>query len=98
MPRISQSRVQGYLRRAEIALTSAAKGAELEGLVAYLFGTVPGIRVTDRNEYSAFDTEEIDIACWNDHVPDGLSSAEFPAIILIECKNWSKPVSSIEVA
>lgn len=98
MPRVDRSRVQRYLQRADAAPTTAQKGALLEDLVAYLFGLIPGIRITARNEYSIFDTEEIDIACWNDRASDGLSSVEFPAIILIECKNWSKPVSSLEVA
>ncbi len=54
--------------------------------------------MTERNEYSAFDTEEIDVACWNERSPGGLAAQEFPHIILIECKNWSKPLSSMEVA
>jgi hypothetical protein len=84
--------------RIHTAATNAEKGAQFEALVAYLFETIPGVRVTDRNEYSDFDTEEIDVACWNDRAHDGLAHPEFPAVLLIECKNWSKPVSSIEVA
>jgi hypothetical protein len=98
MPRFSQSRIRRYLHQADLAVTTAEKGAQFEALVAYLLETIPGVRVTDRNEYSDFDTEEIDVACWNDRSPDGLAHPEFPAVILIECKNWSKPVGSIEVA
>lgn len=78
MPRISQTRVRLSLEQANSALTTSEKGALLEELVAYLFGTIPGVHVTERNEYSAFDTEEIDVACWNDRAARGLSSVEFP--------------------
>ena len=69
MPRVHQARVQRHLQRAGKAPTTGQKGALLEDLVANLFGLIPGVRVTERNEYSIFDTEEIDIACWNDHLP-----------------------------
>jgi len=98
MARISQSRVRRYFQQADAASTTTEKGAALEALVAYLFETIPGVRVTERNEYSVFDTEEIDVAFWNERVAGGLSSVEFPQILIIECKNWSKPVSSMEVA
>jgi restriction endonuclease len=98
MPRISPSRIRGYFQQADNATLMTAKGAILEDLVAYLFGRIPGVSVTERNRMTVFDTEEIDVTFWNDHHAQGLSSEEFPAIILVECKNWSQPVSSMEVA
>src|SRR5262249_32909922 len=56
---------------------------------------IPGVSITERNVMNQFQTEEIDVACWNEQEPSGLKS--FNAIILVECKNWSKPVSSVEV-
>jgi hypothetical protein len=98
MARFSRARIARLLREADAATDATTQGKKFEDLAAYLFGAVPGIQVTERNEYSAFGTEEIDIACWNERHPDGLASIEFPAIILIECKNWSRPVGSLEVA
>ena len=98
MARFSRARIRRYLQDADSASTAAAQGAQFEELAAYLFETIPGIHLTARNEYSAFGTEEIDIACRDERAPGGLVSVEFPAIILIECKNWSTPVSSMEIA
>jgi hypothetical protein len=98
MARFSRARIRRYFLTADAAITTATQGAQLEELVAYLFTTIPGLRITARNEYSAFGTEEIDLACWNDRATSGLAAIEFPAILLVECKNWSKPVSSMEVA
>jgi len=64
-------------------------------MIAYLFGLVPGISITHRNEMNAFDTEEIDVALWNEQDAAGLHF--LPNVILIEAKNGSKPVSSMEV-
>lgn len=68
----------------------------MEDLVCYLFETVPGITVTERNVTNAFRTEEVDVAFWNDQHRGGLWF--LPTPILIECKNWSRPVGSAEVA
>lgn len=98
MAAFSRAQLARYFRDADRAADAATVGSLLEDAIAYLFGSVPRVSVTERNEYSAFDTEEIDIACWNEHRLSGLGAPEFPAVILIERKNWSKPVSSIEVA
>jgi len=57
---------------------------------------MPGIEITQRNSFNSFHTEEIDIAVWNEKKAKGLYF--LPHIILIECKNWAKPVSSNEVS
>jgi hypothetical protein len=76
--------------------TTAVRGRALEDLVCYVFGQIPGISITRRNAMNEFHTEEIDVALWNDAHPDGLHF--LPHIILIESKNWSARVSSIEVS
>jgi hypothetical protein len=73
----------------------AAKGKALEDMVCYLFSQVPGVAITRRNILNAFDTEEIDVALWNDGHVTGFYFLQ--NLILVECKNWSKPVGSEEV-
>ena len=96
MARISQRRISQFLQIGEYGTTTTDKGRALEDLVCYLFEKIPGISVTERNRMNVFDTEEIDVAFWNDKDHSGLSFA--PNILLVECKNWSAPVSSIEVS
>jgi hypothetical protein len=95
MPPIDQAQIMEFVQAGLNGNTTAEKGKALENLVCYLFDLVPGISITHRNELNAFETEEIDVAVWNDGDPDGLFF--LPNIILIECKNWSARVSSAEV-
>ena len=46
---------------------------------------------------NAFETEEIDVAFYNDQEPHGLRGFN-QILLLIECKNWSKTVGSMEVS
>lgn len=71
-------------------------GPALEDLVCSMMSIVPGITITRRNELDRFRVGEIDLAFWNEQVPGGLRF--LPQIILVECKNWSRPVGSPEVA
>jgi hypothetical protein len=68
----------------------------LEDLTCYLFEKIPGVTVSQRNEKNAFASEEIDVAFWNEQHPNGLR--QFDPILLVECKNWSQPVGSLEVS
>jgi hypothetical protein len=95
MAAIDQATVQAFFEVGENGATSAVKGRALEDLICYLFAQVPGVTITRRNEMNAFDTEEIDVALWNDAHVEGFFF--LPNIILIECKNWSSGVSSVEV-
>jgi hypothetical protein len=45
---------------------------------------------------NTFATEEVDVAVWNDPDQDGFHF--LPNLFLVECKNWSSPVSSAEVS
>ncbi|MDQ3705511.1 MAG: restriction endonuclease [Chloroflexota bacterium] len=96
MTPISQARIRAYFEQADQATTSRGKGRPLEDLIDYVFSTIPGIGRPQRNEFNVFETEEIDLAFWNDKHVQGLPFLDY--IIAVECKNWSAPVSSIEVS
>lgn len=95
MAAISQITVQTHFHVGANGSTTAERGRALEDLICYVFTQVPGISVTKRNEMNVFETEEIDVALWNDAPADGLFF--LPNIILVECKNWSRSVGSAEV-
>ena len=96
MPVILRTTVEAYVEAGANGATTADQGRALEDLIGYVFTQVPGISITRRNEMNAFQTEEIDVALWNDGHPDGFFF--LPNIILVECKNWSSRVSSAEVS
>lgn len=89
---IDQERVQAYIDAGINAGTTVEQGRALEDLICYVFGLVPGIAITHRNEMNAFDTEEIDVALFNEDI------RSLPNVILVEAKNWSNRVGSNEVA
>ena len=72
------------------------KGRALEDFICYLFPLVPGVEIAERNILNAFDTEEVDVALWNDRHPQGFYF--LPHLLLLECKNWSNPCGSQEVS
>ena len=96
MARISQHRISEYLSDGDNATTTFEKGKALENLICYLFKKVPGITITKRNTLNEFQSEEIDVALWNRRHPNGFYFLQ--DIILVECKNWSTPLGSIEVS
>lgn len=96
MVRISQVRIRQFLQISENGQNTTEKGRALEDLICYLFEKIPGISLTERNRLNVFNTEEIDVAFWNDKDYRGLYFA--PEILLVECKNWLSPVSSVEVS
>jgi hypothetical protein len=96
MPPYSRATVQKHLDEADSAPTNAAKGKAFEDLICYLFGKIPGLASPRRNALNQGNSEEIDVAFWNDQHPRGLKS--FGEVLLIECKNWSVAVGSIDVA
>jgi hypothetical protein len=95
MAAIDHARVAAFLTAAANGGTNAARGRAYEDLICYVFSQVPGVEITRRNQMNAFETEEIDVAVWNDGHADGLFFLS--NIILIECKNWSNAVGSAEV-
>lgn len=96
MANYSQNTLSSHFYTCDNGVTNQIKGKAFEDLASYLFQAVPGVSIAARNQMNAFNNEEIDIAVWNDKLARGLHF--LPNIILIECKNWTKPVSSIEVS
>ena len=96
MTTIDQSKINVLLTKGKNATTTKEKGDALEDIISLLFESVPGITVTRRNVRNVFDTEEIDVVFWNEQDPNGFPF--LPHIILVECKNWSKPVGSEHVS
>jgi hypothetical protein len=66
-----------------------------EDLVCFIFEKIPGITLPQRNVLNKFESEEIDVAFFNEQHPNGLKS--FNHLLLIECKNWSRAVGSVEL-
>lgn len=96
MARYSRTRIRQLFLRGDVANTTTEKGRVLEELICYIFERVPGIPITERNQLNVFQTEEVDVAFWNDKNVKGFHF--LPYIILVECKNWSNAVGSVEVA
>jgi hypothetical protein len=94
--RIARKRLRDRLTGIETATGNNAKGRALEDFVCYLFPLIPGVEIAERNKLNAFDTEEVDVALWNARHPHGLYF--LPHLLLVECKNWSHPCGSQEVA
>jgi len=96
MAPLSDAKVRQYLSVMQNAGSAAEKGRSLEDLLCYVFGKIPGIEITHRDQLNTFESEEIDIALWNDRSAGSLDF--LPNIILIEAKNWSSAIGSSEVA
>ena len=93
---IDRRRVAKILAEGDHASTTTARGRALEELIVYLFELVPGVSVTARNAFNAFQAEQIDVAFWNEGDPAGLRM--FDHILLVECKNWTTPAGYPELA
>ena len=96
MARIPRAELLRNFGRVASAPGPSEKGRALEDLVCCLFPFVPGVEVAERNTMNAFHTEEVDVALWNARHARGFYF--LPHLILVECKNWSNPCGSQEVA
>jgi restriction endonuclease Mrr len=76
-------------------IEEATKGKALEDMVSHIFNRIPGVGLKNRDQKNVFEDQEIDLVFWNDQDSHGLKF--LPFIILVECKNWSKPVGADEV-
>jgi len=90
-----QVAIKKLLNAADRSKTSDARGKAFEDLACLIFGSIPGVSVIYRNSLNALESEEIDIVLRNRQHPKGLDI--FDPFLLIECKNWSKPVGSSEI-
>ena len=95
MASYSTQTLAGHFNTCDNGGTNQIKGRAFEDLACYLFETVPGVSIALRNQMNAYNNEEIDVAIWIDKSRYGFDF--LPNVVLIECKNWSNPVSSIEV-
>lgn len=95
MANYSLPTLAGHFHICDNGGTAQIKGKAFEDLACYLFETIPGISIAMRNKMNAYNNEEIDVALWNDKSRYGLIF--LPNVVLVECKNWTNPVSSIEV-
>jgi hypothetical protein len=68
----------------------------LEDLAGWLFDQIPGFSVRFRNTFSHDDSQEVDLAIWNDRHKSGFPS--FGDRVLVECKNWEARVGSAQLA
>lgn len=81
-------------REANAATDSNVKGERLEHFIFLLCATIPGFERVDTNRNNRL--EEIDVLVQN-HSTDAFWAKERSPYILIECKNWSKPVGKNEL-
>lgn len=96
MGAISKKTMHTYFDRAKRARKTKNKGKIFEDLVCYISKAVPGISISKRNLLNPYHSEEVDVGLWNEQAPAGFRF--LPNTILIEAKNWSKPVGSKDVA
>ncbi|HSH59118.1 MAG TPA: restriction endonuclease [Acidimicrobiales bacterium] len=88
---ISANTIKAHMAAIAKAANTSEQGRAHEDLAVHLFESVPGCRV-ERNIMNDFQTEEVDVAVGNDGLPAGLPG--LANVILVECKDWSHPVSS----
>jgi hypothetical protein len=84
------------LDAARQARSEQQRGRLFEDLICRLFESIVGISVVDRNVFTAGRSQEVDILIAHNARRSEISF--LPNFVLIECKNWSWPVSSMEVA
>lgn len=88
---ISADSIGTHIGAVADAANTYQQGRAHEDLAVHLFESVPGCRV-ERNVMNDFQTEEVDVAVGNDRLPGGLPG--LANVILVECKDWSRPVGS----
>lgn len=94
---LSPIRIKELLARAsDTGATNAARGRAYEDLFCCLLEGIPGVGPLMRDRLNTFGTEEVDVVVPNLRHPEGL--IRLPEVFLVECKNWSQPVGSAEVA
>lgn len=103
MPAYDRAKIDALLAKSASADTSTPqgrndKGDALEELVSYLFGMIPGCRIPATKVLNNAESEEIDVPVVHRGPDDPFTLSIFPAVIMVECKNWSSPVGSAAVA
>jgi hypothetical protein len=83
--------VKQLLETVSAAPDTDRQGKAYEELAAYLFECIPGC-IIERNTITFFHSEQVDLGVGNDKHADGLTI--LPHVIIVECKDWSRPVDS----
>lgn len=91
MPEIKKGSISAILAAADAGNT-AQKGEALENVTSSTFCLLPGVGIIHTNAVGADNSCEIDILLYNQRSPYGLPF--LPDNIVIECKNWAKPVDA----
>jgi hypothetical protein len=91
MPDIDRNRVKQLLAEAN-SDDKAVKGRALERLVVHVFEAIPGVMCEDTNVVDGLGSQEIDIFFRNEQDVAGLP--HLPHLLIVECKNWGRPVGS----
>lgn len=86
--------IKRLLDKAASSTTTDARGKAYEELAVYLFEAIPGC-YTEHDVISEFQSEQVDVAVGNDKHSDGVPI--LPYVMLVECKDWSQPVTSTVV-
>ena len=96
MARIEPGHIAQLLAAADAEdATNATKGAAFEKAIRYAFEKIPGVTCRMQDALNALKSEEIDLLFSNLAHEDGLS--RFETEVLVEAKNWSKAVGSLEI-
>lgn len=82
-----------YWEKVKRARTNKEKKDTLENLADFLFSSIRGIEVIDRNVRTS--AEEIDLLLKNES--NNLFWRQLGSPLLVECKNWSKKIGTDEV-
>lgn len=77
--------------------TAQERGDAYTEVVRFVFESIPGVPRAKTKVRNFAGSQEIDIGFWNDEHPDGLAFLRTD-VVLVECKNWTQPVSSAEVS
>lgn len=83
-------RIARLLRSADSAPSNSEKGKALERLIEFMFSSIRGVSDPQKNQESAFGTQEVDLAFYvseETHFPFDVE------VFLAECKNWSSKVN-----
>lgn len=95
MARYATATIQRLIDESDHAATTVEKGRKLEELARYLFEKLAAIDFLEANILDRPRAHEIDVAFWN---PQNRTALGFiDAILIVECKNHARPVSSAQV-
>lgn len=80
------------LEESDNAATADEKGDKLEHLIRYIFDKIPGVSFYEKNILDQNRAHELDLAFWN--LQSQSSICFLDPVIIIECKNTNRPLSS----